>query len=148
MVPKWSPKRLQMALLGDLPNTSWICYLLHLGHMGLPRDAPKCDPKSKQDSEALPEPIFVNFKRIWGSIWEPIWHHFGSFLGVRFWSRFLDGFWGADVARRCPAGGQAGWGPFPWGGYCSEDTSHACGQSTDWHGGLNSLQHGPSAWDV
>ena len=31
----------RIALLGNVPNISWICYLLYLSHMGLPRDAPK-----------------------------------------------------------------------------------------------------------
>ena len=87
------PKRVsKISLLGDLPEVSWICYLLYGSHMGLSRGAPGRHQKSSPIPEPLPNPIFLHFKRIWGSIWEPIWHNFGSFLGVRFEGRFLDRF--------------------------------------------------------
>ena len=66
----------QITLLGDLPEVSWICYLLYGSHMGLSRDAPGRHPKSSPIPEPLPNPIFLHFKRIWGSIWEPFWHNF------------------------------------------------------------------------
>ena len=84
-IRKMSPKGLQngcqngskITLLGDLPEVSWICYLLYGSHMGLSRDAPGRHPKSSPIPEHLPNPIFLHFERIWNSIWEPFWHHFG-----------------------------------------------------------------------
>ena len=43
---------------------------------------------------------FIDFLRDFASFWEPILAHFGVFLGVGFWSGFLEHFL---VARRYPA---------------------------------------------
>ena len=100
---KRSPKGLQngglngskIALLGDLPEVSWIWYLLYGSHMGLSRGAPGRHPKSGPNPEPLPNPLFPHFGRIWGSIGEPIWLQFGSFFMsgflCDFCSRFLGG---------------------------------------------------------
>ena len=63
---------------GDLPNVSWICYLLYLEHISLPRVGPKRPPNSEQASELLPNLILIDLGRIWASTWRTIWHHFVS----------------------------------------------------------------------
>ena len=74
----------QNARFGGLPNVSWIYYLLYLDHISVPRMGRKRPPKSKHASELLRKLIFNDLGRICVSIWEPIWHHFGSLWGVRF----------------------------------------------------------------
>ena len=96
----------QNACFGDLPDVSWIYYLLYLEHIGLPRVGPKKPPNSKQVSEVLWKPIFNGLGWIWASTWGPIWHHFGSFSGVRFLSGFWSRFWvdeGHDPGTAVPS---------------------------------------------
>ena len=72
----------QNARFGDLPDVSWICYLL----MGLPRDGPGRQSKSDLDSEPCPKPIYFDFCRTLGSIRDPNLGHFWIISWVRFWS--------------------------------------------------------------
>ena len=72
----------QNARFGDLPNVSWIRYLLYLEHIGFPRVGPKRPPNSEQALEFLLKLIFADLGRIWTSTWGSIWHHFGSLFGV------------------------------------------------------------------
>ena len=83
-IPKLTPTLFQNTLLGDLPEVSWIWYLLYGSHMGLSRDAPGRHPKSSPIPEPLPNTIVLDFERIWASFWEPFWHNFRSFFRVRF----------------------------------------------------------------
>ena len=92
----------QNARFGGLPNVSWIYYLLYLDHISVPRMGRKRPPKSKHASEVLRQCIFNDLGRICGSIWEPIWHHFGSLWGVRFLSRFWNGFCVDDLGTAVP----------------------------------------------
>ncbi len=69
----------KIALFGYWPKASWICYLLHLGHIGRSRGAPESHPKSSPIPEPLPDLIFPHFGRIWGAMWVAIWLHVRSF---------------------------------------------------------------------
>ena len=82
----------EIGLLSDMPEVSWICYLLYLRHMGLSRGAPGRHPESSWNPEPCPDPIFMIFGWILGSIWELSWHNFRLFFGVRFWIQFWNGF--------------------------------------------------------
>ena len=66
-------------LLSDQSDMSWICYLLYLSHMGLPRGGPGRQSKSDPDSEPCPEQLFDDLGRIWGSIWNTF---FGKCCGT------------------------------------------------------------------
>ena len=110
----------KIALCGYWPKASWICYLLHLGHIGRSREAPESHPKSSSIPEPLPNPIFAHFGRIWRAMWVPIWLHFRSFSGPIFapiferifgWVRGGPGtpgstdpkpYWGGDSFQEIP----------------------------------------------
>ena len=84
MSSKWSQKGAQkeakIELLYELRNLVWIWQALYL--MGLPRDGPGRQSKSEPDSQPCPEPLFNDFGRILGSIWEAIFEQFRLILGV------------------------------------------------------------------
>ena len=63
----------KIVLLADLPNTSWICYLLHLSHIDRSQGAPGSHQKSCRIPEPLPNQMFSNCGRFVGPLWEPMW---------------------------------------------------------------------------
>ena len=57
-VPTGLPNGAQIGLLAARPKASWICYLSHLSHMGLPWPTPKWIPKCSPNIEAGPGAFF------------------------------------------------------------------------------------------
>ena len=82
--PAGLPNGGQIGLLAARPEVSWICYLLHFSHMGLPWPGPKWIPQCSPNIEAWPGGFFCSFWKIWGSLGNPIGGIFHSFLGPVF----------------------------------------------------------------
>ena len=102
-----------------MPEVSWICYLLHLSHMGLSWGAPGRHPESSWNPEPFTDLIFLFFLPDLGVHLEAQLAQFSFIFRVHILIQFLNGFltmrlgWGSTVAAK-PG---LGWG----GGFLAGD---------------------------